>query len=46
MQLVKDCGIRQIGFQCAAGCHLSVAAVVLMRDILRASQGLGLFPKN
>jgi len=44
MQLVKDCGIRRIGFQGTAGRHSSVAALVLMRDILKASQGLRLFP--
>ena len=44
MQLVKECGIRRIGFQCTAGRHRSVAALVLMRDILRSSQGLGLLP--
>ena len=41
MLLVRDCGIRHIGFQCTAGRHRSVAALLLMRDILRNSQGLG-----
>ena len=46
MQLVEVCGIRRIGFQCTAGRYHSVAALVLMRDILRACQGLELRPND
>ena len=46
MQLVSDCGIRHIGLQNAKGCHRSVAALALLRDILRAGPGLGLPPNN